>query len=177
VRDSKDLADATMRRMSAEILSLVGEENARVVALDPPEYEERRRAAGDINRLLGQVNVEILHELGGEVERFVVDQFAKAARSYIQPRVPEGVTLEVRPRAEDDAAVAAASILARARYVRELERLSEEVGYGLPLGATHVLPAARRVYREGGMRALERVAKTHFKTTEKVVGKGREARA
>lgn len=168
VRDSKELTDAAMKRMSAEILALVGQENVRVVVLGPPEYEERRRAAGDINRLLGEVNVGILHELEDDVERFVVDQFAKAARSYIQPGVPGGVRLEVRPRAEDDAAVAAASILARARYVGELERLSGEVGYRLPLGATHVLPAARRVYREGGMRALQKVAKTHFKTTEKV---------
>ena len=36
---------------------------------------------------------------------FVVDEFAKAALSYIRPRVPKVVRLVVLPRAEDDAAV------------------------------------------------------------------------
>jgi ribonuclease HIII len=45
---------------------------------------------------------------------------------------------------EDDAAVAAASILARARYLEEMERLSGEVGLELPRGVTACcLPCAR----------------------------------
>ena len=62
----------------------------------------------------------------------------------------DGVRLEVRPRAEDDAAVAAASIVARARQLEEIERLSERAGFGLPLGATHVVEAGRRVVEERG---------------------------
>ncbi|HEV2744857.1 MAG TPA: hypothetical protein VGV91_16995, partial [Rubrobacter sp.] len=92
------------------------------------------------------------HELKDEVELVVVDQYARGARARLAPVVPPGVRLEVRPRAEDDAAVAAASILARARQLDEVDRLSEEVGFRLPLGATHVLDAGRRVVRERGRR-------------------------
>jgi ribonuclease HIII len=75
----------------------------------------------------------------------------------------------VRPGAEDDVAVAAASILGRARYLREMETLSEKVGFELPRGSTRVLEAARRVVEERGFEGLAEVAKVHFGTTARVL--------
>ena len=174
VRDSKTVGVLGARPMAGRILAAVGPENVRVVVLGPEEYEARRRAAGNVNDLLGEVDAGIIHELKGEVELIVVDQYAKGARSRLAPSVPPGVRLEVRPRAEDDAAVAAASILARARQLDEVDRLSESVGFRLPLGATHVLDAGRRVVRERGRRELDRVAKTHFATTKRVIGEEKD---
>ncbi|MCA1715580.1 MAG: hypothetical protein LC781_01555 [Actinobacteria bacterium] len=169
-RDSKTLSVLGARDLARRILeSMIGAENTRVVVLRPREYETRRRAAGDINKLLAEINVQIFGELGAGVELFVVDEFAKAARSYIEPRLSPGVRLEVRPRAEDDVAVAAASVLARARYLEEMEALSEEVRFELPRGATHVLGAARRVVEERGEEGLAEVAKIHFGTTARVL--------
>ena len=169
VRDSKELSTGGARRMAKLILEAVSEDNVRVVVLSPRIYEDRRSAAGNVNKLLGQVDASIISELAVEVEVVVVDQFAPAASSYVAPSVPPGVRLEVRTRAEDDAAVAAASIVARARQLAEMERLSEEIGVRLPLGATHVVGAGRRVYGERGMEGLEDVAKVSFRTTEKVL--------
>lgn len=174
VRDSKEIPDAKIEEMAPRIVELVGAENVRVVVLAPPEYERRRKAAGDINKLLGELNAHILDELKGEVELFIVDEFARRAREYIEPGVPRGIRLEVRPRAEDDPAVAAASILARARFLGELRRLSAEAGFPLPKGATHVAWAARRLYAEGGPEGLKRAAKVHFGTTQKVLGESWE---
>ena len=108
-------------------------------------------------------------KLVDEVEVVVVDEFARFARSFLEPFVPEGVRLEVRTRAEDDAAVAAASIVARARQLEEIERLSERIGFGLPLGATHVVDAGRRVVGDHGEDGLAEVAKIHFATTRRVL--------
>lgn len=170
VRDSKTIGVLGARPMAGRILEAIGPENVRVVVLGPEEYETRRKAAGNVNDLLGEVDAGIIHELKDEVELIVVDEYAKSARSRLAPSVPPGVRLDVRPRAEDDAAVAAASILARARQLDEVDRLSEELGFRLPLGATHVLDAGRRVVRERGRRELDRVAKTHFATTKRVIG-------
>ena len=126
-------------------------------------------AAGNINRLLGELDAGIIGELAREVEVVVVDEFARSARDHLEPFVPGGVRLEVRPRAEDDAAVAAASIVARARQLEEIEDLSERVGFRLPLGATHVVDAGRRVVAEWGEDGLAGVAKTHFATTRRVL--------
>ena len=170
VRDSKTLSVYGARSLARRVLETLGPENTRVVALPPREYESRRATAGNnVNRLLGEINAEILGELKDEVELFVVDEFARAARSYIEPGLPRGARLIVRPRAEDDAAVAAASILARARYLQELDLLSQRIGLELPRGATHVLGVARRVYEERGPEGLAEVAKVHFATTQALI--------
>jgi ribonuclease HIII len=170
VRDSKTVGVLGVRTMAERILEAVGARNAGIVVLGPKEYETRRGAAGNVNELLGEVDAGIIHELADEVELVVVDQYAKSARSRLEPAVPDGVRLEVRPRAEDDAAVAAASVVARARQLEEVDRLSDEVGFRLPLGATHVFDAARRVVEEFGEKRLAEMAKTHFATTKKVLG-------
>lgn len=171
VRDSKDLSVAQARGISDRVKRIVGEENLRIIALEPRIYEERRDAAGrNVNRLLGELDAEIIGELAVEVEAVILDSFGPKARSYVEPHMPPGIRLDVRPRAEDDTAVAAASILARAKYLEEMERLSERAGFELPRGSTHVLDAARRVYRERGMEGLRDVAKVHFATTQQVTG-------
>jgi ribonuclease HIII len=169
VRDSKEISVIGVRRVSERILETVGQDNVRVVSLSPREYEVRRESAGNVNRLLGELDAGIVGELASEVEVVVVDEFARSARDDLEPFVPGGVRLEVRPRAEDDAAVAAASILARARQLEEIEHLSERVGFRLPLGATHVVDAGRRVVEELGEGGLAGVAKTHFATTRRVL--------
>jgi len=169
VRDSKEIRASGIQRISERILEAVGQNNVCVISLPPQEYESRRSAAGNVNRLLGELNATIMGELVNEVEVVVVDEFARSARSYLEPSVPEGVRLEVRTRAENDAAVASASIVARARQLDEIDRLSARVGFGLPLGATHVLEAGRMVVRELGEEGLAEVAKIHFATTRRVL--------
>jgi ribonuclease HIII len=169
VRDSKEIRASGIRRISGRILEAVGRTNVHVISLPPLEYESSRAAAGNVNRLLGELDATIMGELMNEVEVVVVDEFARSARSYLVPFVPDGVRLEVRPRAEDDAAVAAASIVARARQLEEIDRLSEQVGFGLPLGATHVVEAGRRVVGKLGEDSLAEVAKIHFATTRRVL--------
>lgn len=170
VRDSKDLSVTQVRNIASKVCEIVGERNICVLSLAPQEYGRRRNAAGsNVNRLLGELNVEIINKLQDEVKVAVIDSFGSKARSYIEPHVSGGIALEIRHKAEDDTAVAAASILARARYLEEMERLSKEVGFELPRGSTHVEGAARRVVAEAGEEGLKKVAKFHFSTTKKVL--------
>jgi ribonuclease HIII len=175
VRDSKDLRASGIHRISDLILKTVGQDNVHVISLSPQEYETRRAAAGNVNRLLSELDARIIGELANEVEVVVVDEFARSARTHLEPFVPVGVRLEVRPRAEDDAAVAAASIVARARQLEEIEDLSERVGFELPLGATHVVESGRRIVGELGERGLAEVAKVHFATTRRVLERAEQS--
>jgi ribonuclease HIII len=170
VRDSKTVSVFGIRGIANRVIETVGQNNVRVISLSPEEYEARRSTVGNVNKLLGELDAEIIGELVDEVQVVVVDEFARSAREYLEPFVPEGVRLEVRTRAEDDAAVAAASIAARARQLEEMDLLSERVGFRLPLGATHVEDAGRRVVEELGVEGLAEVAKTHFATTRRVLG-------
>lgn len=168
VRDSKTVANVRATRLAAEILGAVGAQNVRELTLLPREYERRRKKAGSVQKLLGELHAEILRELQDGAEVAIVDSLG--AGSGLERHAPPGLRVEMRPRAEDDVAVAAASVIARARYLEEMDRLSEVVGFELPRGSTHVREAVLRVHRERGMEGLEEVAKTHFSITEQVLG-------
>ena len=82
VRDSKLLkSDESTRRISSRLLDLLGAENVYIVALSPPEYEARRKAAGNVNRLLAETDAGIIEKLKGDVRVVVVDEFARDTRS------------------------------------------------------------------------------------------------
>lgn len=171
VRDSKALGLSESRRMADEIVTVIGSADFRIACLSPRKYDSRWRSAGsNVNRLLGELNVEVIGELKSNVEVAVVDAFGPKAGEYVASGGIEGVRIEARPRAEDDAAVAAASILARSRYLEEMDRLSDGAGFTLPRGSTHVVEAARRIYAESGEEGLREVAKFHFSITDKIIG-------
>ena len=81
------------------------------------------------------------------------------------------IKLEQRPKAESDPAVAAASILARAEFLKRLRRLSQEIGSTLPKGASKLVEdAARSLVKRNGQQVLQNVAKWHFRTTQAILG-------
>lgn len=168
VRDSKTLANIQAVKLVPGILGAVGAENVRELTLLPREYEERRERAGSVQKLLGELHGKILHQLRDEIEVAIVDSLGTG--SELERYAPAGLRVEMRPRAEDDVAVAAASVVARARYLEEMERLSRKVGFALPRGSTHVAEAVRRVHEDLGAEGLQEVAKVHFSITGQVLG-------
>ena len=70
----------------------------------------------------------------------------------------------------DDVSVAAAYILARAEFVQQLSKLSEQIGVQLSSGnsSPNVITAGREVVARGGRDALGKVAKLRFEMTQKV---------
>ena len=144
-----------------------------VVLISPRRYNELHAKMHNLNRLLAWAHARAIENILERVDcdAAVADQFGD--ESYLRESLMKrgrSIRLQQRVRAEDDPAVAAASVLARAAFVRALDRLSTEVGVDLPRGATHVLPAAREVYEKGGQDLLRTVAKVHFKTTKQVIG-------
>ena len=82
--------------------------------------------------------------------------------------------LEHRPKAESDVAVAAASILARDRFVGLLDKASEALGTTLPKGACpQVITTARALVTAHGPGILREYAKVSFKTTRAVLENSR----
>ncbi len=143
-----------------------------VVLISPSRYNELHAKMRNLNRLLAWAHARAIENILERVDcdLAVTDQFGDEV--YLSDSLMKRgrqIQLRQRVRAEDDPAVAAASVLARAAFVRSIERLSAEVEVDLPRGATHVVPAARQVFQQGGEDLLRRVAKVHFKTTKQVV--------
>jgi ribonuclease HIII len=71
-------------------------------------------------------------------------------------------------RAESDAAVAAAAIVARAEWLIRMKKLSSQFGVTLPAGASdpRLIAVGRQIVHEHGQAALAQAAKLHFRTTQ-----------
>ena len=176
IRDSKKLGDATCRKLAAEIRRICVGKYREVII--PPEryntlYEEFRREGRNLNHLLAWGHARTIESLleSAPCPLAVTDQFGN--ESYIRSRLmKKGREIELiqEHRGERYLAVAAASILARDRFLEYLERLSGEAGLILPKGAGAAVVAAGRKYVERhGVDKLPSVAKMHYKTTAQVV--------
>mgnify|MGYP001981156755 CR=1 FL=1 len=81
----------------------------------------------------------------------------------------KSIKLIQKYRAEQEIAVAAASIVARAEFLRRLQDLSSRFAVSLPKGASaQVITAGKTFVKHQGSDALGQVAKLHFRTTQKV---------
>ena len=175
VRDSKNVkSDKQIELLYRKIRDVVGDRAVHVI-IGPEAYNRLYEKMRNVNRILGWGHARAIENLleRGPCPRVIADQFGNKAtieRALMQ-RGRE-VELIQRHRAESDIAVAAASIVARAQFVRYLNRLSEELGVVLPKGASaRVVDAARALVEASGEDALARVAKLHFRTTAQVLGR------
>lgn len=174
IRDSKTVSDQAARRVARTLLDAYPD-RIEVISIGPPRYCELRESMGsNLNRLLSWGHAKVIQTLAERhgAKKAVSDRFGDPRR-IVRQLERNGVVLDLdsRPRAESHPAVAAASVLARARFLAELERLSDLAGVRLPKGAgAGVEDAARRLFQSGGLEALRPYAKLHFKTTQKIQG-------
>jgi ribonuclease HIII len=170
VRDSKTLSDTRI----AELARLVASRcPSSVVAIGPERYNALYASIANLNRLLAWGHARVLENLLGRVEctLAIADQFGDE-RFLREALMHKGraITLIQQPRAEVHPAVAAASVLARAEFVRRLATLGSRFGFALPKGAgPPVLAAGRSFVGRHGPDALGKVAKLHFKTTRQIL--------
>jgi ribonuclease HIII len=132
------------------------------------------RPGANLNRLLAWQHATALEQalLAKRVPWGLLDQFTE------QPLVQRELTkkgvkdfeLRMRTKAESDPVVAAASVVARAEFVRQMHALSKKFGAKLQKGAGPLVKAqAHEIIRQFGARALIDFAKLHFRTAYEVV--------
>lgn len=169
VTDSKKIADARCVRLAREIRA--GFE-VETVVIQPVRYNELYGRMKNLNKLLAWAHARALENLLERVDasRVVADQFADAR--VLQGALLEKsrlVHLEQMHRGESHPSVAAASIVARAEFIERLEQLGHDHGVKLPKGAGSPVDAAGvLIVQSGGVDLLRKVAKLHFKTTQKI---------
>lgn len=171
VRDSKQLTNAQARGLDRKIRDAAP---AKVVGWMPPEYNRRYEEVRNLNRLLGEAHAEAIMGVAARqpgLEAAVVDQFGSEGTmgKALEAAGWKGV-LEQRPGADaTDVAVGAASIVARAAFLRGMEQLSRQEGVILRMGASEdAMESARAFVERHGREALPRVAKMHFKSVAQI---------
>jgi len=172
IQDSKRItSDARIRELAKVIRETEGVVVSSIT-LAPEKYNALYKKFRSLNRLLGWGHarvIEHLMELRPECTRALSDQFADP--SLIQRMFKEKgrITLESRTKAESDVAVAAASIIARERFINWLRDTGRELDVVLLKGVNpQVKDLARELVKRHGAAILERIAKVHFKTAHEV---------
>jgi len=176
VDDSKKITDAKIPGMAAEIRKICYGKY-KVLSLVPAKYNdlyEKLKSEGkNLNSLLAWAHVSVLENLLEiqHVQLAIADKFAD--EKYINTRLKKlGRTIELIqvPKAEQNIAVAAASILARDAFLRWHQDAKKQYGVTFPKGANQqVVQVGRSYVQTNGKQALRSVAKLHFKTTEEVL--------
>lgn len=130
----------------------------------------------NLNRLLAWMHAQAIKSALAErhVPWGMLDQFTKQPLVQRQLSVP-GFELRMRTKAEEDPVVAAASVIARATYIYQMRRLSDEFGAPLLKGSGAGARAqAAEIVRKFGDGALIRFAKLHFKTAAEAVAEAKK---
>jgi ribonuclease HIII len=170
VRDSKRSSDNRVREM-AEVLKQ-GYKHS-VVSIGPERYNELYTKLRNLNRILAWGHSRVIENILEEVpcRLAITDQFGDKAY-VLNALMKKGKNIELiqKPKAEEDMAVAAASILARAEFLKRLDFLSREFALEIPKGASAMVEeAGLRLVKMHGPQVLDKVAKKHFKITARIL--------
>ena len=180
VRDSKLIkSDARIAEIAKQIRATPGC-MFNVVSIGPEAYNRLHAKMRNVNDILGWGHARVIENLlakvdpagsGANCKKAISDQFGnKNIIKRALMKRGKKIELVQRHKAESDLAVAAASIIARDGFVRQLGVLGKGLGVKLPKGASQaVVDAARELVAKHGREALARTAKMHFRTAQKVL--------
>lgn len=175
IMDSKRVTTPAAIRKLAAIIKATPGISFDVIALRPEKYNELYGSFKNLNQMLAWGHATVIEELAKkrpDCPRTLSDQFARA--DVLQSALKKkSITLKLdqRTKGESDTAVAAASILARERFIDWMDAATEKAGIKIPLGCSaQVVDAGKLLIKTHGPEILGKFAKLHFKTTQQVCG-------
>ena len=193
VKDCKQMTDKAVLTAGAALRKLLGPTGYAVVKLGPAAYNRLYAKIKNINRMLAWAHgtaIEELLEKRPACNRVVVDQFAPTETTILRALKERGkkAKVEQRHKAESDIAVAAASVIARELFIRDILKMGEECGESaggagvppaqnkeakslIPMGSSdpRVRELAEEMVKKNGPIWLMNHCKAHFQTTDKVL--------
>ncbi|MGE4170070.1 MAG: ribonuclease HIII [Candidatus Margulisiibacteriota bacterium] len=170
VRDCKSLPDAKVIELSKKIQS---ETLHSAIVIGNPVYNNVYQHFKNLNLILGWGHAKVLENVLYQTPcAFALsDQFGDPSiiKRFLMSQ-GKTVTLLQRHKAEDNIAVAAASVLARGQFLLERNKLESRFGMSFPKGSSEqTIVAAKQYVEKFGTEALDQIAKLHFKQTEKIL--------
>ncbi len=174
VRDSKNIKDPEILTIAAALKHAVP---FTLLSLDNEKYnalQQKGMSQGKIKAYLHNLALKKLIEKIKPIEAdgILIDQFATPNVFFGYLKGQEmftGKNIYFSTGGESiHPSVAAASILARAAFVKKFEELSKEAGFVIPKGAGPAVDkAAAKLIRVKGESCLPHFTKLHFANTEK----------
>jgi len=174
IMDSKRITSDTKIRKLAALIKETQGITFEIVSLRPEKYNELYASFRNLNRLLAWGHATVIQNLLAkqpDCPRALSDQFANPRELQRALKKKNcNIELQQRTKAESDIAVAAASILAREKFIDWIDASTLEYDMPIPKGASALVKkAGRKLIRKHGPEILEKTAKTHFKTAREIL--------
>ena len=172
VRDSAWLPDNIILSLAEDIKELCRGQGHRLV-YQPERYNKLYQETANADLLRSRAYAHVIAKLQEQhpseyaaVNSFGDEALVPDALQAIGCQLP----VEQGSHTSDDISVTAAYILARAEFVQQISKLSQQVGVLLPKGNSNpdIITVGREVVAQGGRDALGKVAKLHFEMTQQI---------
>ena len=174
VGDSKKITDEKIKKIAPELAKIV---KYRSIILTNKEYNEKYTKNVNMNKIKAIMHNKVLYQLmqeeKPEVDYIIVDEFARENRYYEYLNGIKDIQRNITfmTKAEDkNLAVAAGSIISRYIFLKEFDKLSDNLHIPLPRGAgKDVDTIGEEVVEKYGEEKLQEIAKLNFKNTERIL--------
>ena len=174
VGDSKKIDDSKILKIAPEIAKRI---KYRSVILSNKEYNEKYTKDVNMNKIKAIMHNKVLYRLIQEekpkIDYIIVDEFAREARYY---EYLDGIStiqknITFMTKAEDkNLAVACGSIISRYLFLKEFDKICDEIHIPLPKGAgKDVDSIGEEVVEKYGKDKLKEIAKFNFKNTDRIL--------
>ena len=174
VGDSKKIDDSKILKIAPQIAKKI---KYRSTILTNKEYNEKYTKDTNMNKIKAILHNNVLYKLmqeeKPEIDYIVVDEFAREARYYEYLSGTNVVQRNITfmTKAEDkNLAVACGSIISRYLFLKEFDKICDEVHLPLPKGAgKDVDTIGEEVVEKYGKEKLQDIAKVNFKNTDRIL--------
>ena len=175
IKDSKKLTDDKIKEIVPKLIKRI---KYKSQILTNTEYNEKHKNTFNMNKIKAVMHNKVLYRMVNEenldYDYIIVDEFARENRYYEyledNPNIQRGITFITK--AEDkNLAVASASVISRYIFLKEFDKICDEIHIPLPKGAGHdVDEIGKEVVEKYGKEKLKEIAKYNFKNTERILG-------
>lgn len=180
IRDSKDISGDRRIKELAELIRKTPGCISTVVPIGNEAYNRLFSKLRSVNSMLAWGHARVIenlmlvkYQMNPPPIRAISDQFAhkKEVVAKALMSLGKGIELIQKHKAEEDLAVAAASILARNEFVTRLQAMGKRNEMEFPKGASAAVDAAAKAFvARYGAENLPKVAKMHFRTAFRAQG-------
>lgn len=181
VKDSKKLTDDKIIKIAPDLIKRIPH---TTMILSNEEYNQYHSTDFNMNKVKAILHnkclLSVIKKDGISYSKIVVDQFEPERAYYTHiAKAKEKVTnITFMTKAEDQCmSVAAASIISRYIFLKEMKKLSDRFNIEMPLGASSLVDeVGATLVKKYGKDILNQIAKLSFKNTDKIleIAKSRE---
>ncbi len=176
VRDSKKITDEKVKKIAPIIIKQIPH---TIIILNNKDYNDNYSVDTNMNKIKAVLHNKALYALLTKTplqyDMIVVDQFVNMRKYYEYlngvPNVVRNITFTTK--AEDKClSVACASIIGRYLFLREMDKISDELHIPIPKGAGEAVDSiGKEIVSKYGATRLNSIAKVNFKNTNRILEK------